>query len=293
MRTAAWVIQNVATATMAASNRSGIFLPGSKEVKVYINPSNPRSCHRYGDKWQIGDIIGVTIDVDREIIEYYRNGRSMGIAFDKIQRGPGITFFPAVSLGYTQGVQANFGNRPFMYPLPRFQPLMSRPILKLRRTNLLLDYLINLARIFSHYNAQSSTTNPMEGEVRVSTKKTVYCIFATLLIERLTNEIFDTYIIEDVLLSRIANMTTLSAERENPYSVLKGLLSLLWNFMEGDEIKFVLRKLVNALLCRFTHTVQGLDYERHRQTLSVLHSLCLHEQTRKYLLEGKFFKKHW
>lgn len=249
--------------------------------------------NRYGDKWQIGDIIGVTIDVDREVIEYYRNGRSMGVAFDKIQRGPGITFFPAISLGYTQGVQANFGNRPFVYPVAGFQPLMARPILKLRRANLIMDYLLNLAGIFSHYNAQASNKDDVAGEVRVSTKKTVYCIFATLLIERFTNEVFDPYIIEDVLLSRITHMTTLQAEKENPHSVLMGLLSLFWNFMEADEVKFVLRKLVNALLATYSHTVQGVDYEKHRQTLSTLHCICLHEQSRKYLLEGKLFKKHW
>jgi len=232
--------------------------------------------------------------VDREIIEYYRNGRSMGIAFDKIQRGPGITFFPAISLGYTQGVQANFGNRPFVYPVVGFQPIMARPILKLRRANLLLDYLINLAGIFSHYNAQSNNTKTDSStEMRVSTKKTVYCIFATMLIERFTNEVFDPYIIEDVLLTRISNMTTLASEKENPHSVLKGLLSLFWNFMEADEVKFVLRKVVNALLGTFTHTVQGLDYEKHRQALSIMHCICLHEQSRKYLLEGKLFKKHW
>lgn len=216
----------------------------------------------------------------------------MGVAFDKIQRGPGITFFPAISLGYTQGVQANFGNRPFVYPVPGFQPLMARPILKLRRANLIMDYLVNLAGIFSHYNAQADK-DEVPGEIRVSTKKTVYCIFATLLIERFTNEVFDPYIIEDVLLARITHMTTLQAEKENPHSVLKGLLSLLWNFMEADEVKFVLRKLVNALLATYTHTVQGVDYEKHRQTLNALHCICLHEQSRKYLLESKLFKKHW
>ncbi|TDG39653.1 hypothetical protein AWZ03_013926 [Drosophila navojoa] len=259
---------------------------GSKQQVWHI------STRKYGDKWQIGDIIGVTIDVDREIIEYYRNGRSMGVAFDKIQRGPGITFFPAISLGYTQGVQANFGNRPFVYPVPGFQPLMARPILKLRRANLIMDYLVNLAGIFSHYNAQADNKDEVPGEIRVSTKKTVYCIFATLLIERFTNEVFDPYIIEDVLLTRITHMTTLQAEKENPHSVLKGLLSLLWNFMEADEVKFVLRKLVNALLATYTHTVQGVDYEKHRQTLNALHCICLHEQSRKYLLESKLFKKH-
>ncbi|XP_017110333.1 E3 ubiquitin-protein ligase RNF123 [Drosophila elegans] len=259
---------------------------GSKQQIWHI------STKKYGDKWQIGDVIGVTIDVEKEVIEYYRNGRSMGVAFNKLEKGPGITFFAAISLGYTQGIGANFGNRPFMYPVAGFQPLMARPILKLRRANLLMNYLINLAGIFSKYNAQSATAPNNCTEARVSTKKTVYCIFATLLIEKFTNEIFDPYIIEDVLLNRIASLTTLGAEKESRHTVLQGLLSLFWNYMEGDEIKFVLRKLVNALLGTFTHTIQGLDYEKHRQALSMLHCLCLHEQTRKYLLEGKLFKKH-
>ncbi|XP_017143160.1 E3 ubiquitin-protein ligase RNF123 [Drosophila miranda] len=258
---------------------------GSKQQIWHI------STKKYGDKWQIGDIIGVTLDVDKELIEYYRNGRSMGVAFNKLEKGPGITFYAAISLGYTQGIQANFGNRPFVYPVPGFLPLMARPILKLRRANLLMNYITNLSGIFSKYNSQyKGSAN--QSEARVSTKKTVYCIFATLLIEKFTNEIFDPYIIEDVLLARISSMTSLTAEKENPHSVLQGMLSLFWNFMEGDEIKFVLRKMVNALLATYTHTIQGLDYEKHRQALGVLHCLCLHEQTRKFLLEGKLFKKH-
>lgn len=259
---------------------------GSKQQIWHI------STKKYGDKWQIGDVIGVTLDVEKEHIEYFRNGRSMGIAFNKLEKGPGITFFAAISLGYTQGIEANFGNRPFMYPIHGFQPLMARPILKLRRANLIMNYLLNLAAIFSKYNAQNADQSAGLTEARVSTKKTVYCIFATLLIEKFTNEIFDPYVIQDVLLHRISNMTNLAAEKENPNSVLQGLLSLFWNYMEGDEVKFVLRKLVNALLATFTHTIQGLDYEKHRQALGMLHCFCLHEQTRKYLLEGKLFKKH-
>ncbi|KAH8236558.1 hypothetical protein KR026_005614 [Drosophila bipectinata] len=259
---------------------------GSKQQIWHI------STKKYGDKWQIGDVIGVTLDVEKEHIEYFRNGRSMGIAFNKLEKGPGITFFAAISLGYTQGIEANFGNRPFMYPVQGFQPLMARPILKLRRANLIMNYLFNLAAIFSKYNAQNAGQSTDQTEARVSTKKTVYCIFATLLIEKFTNEIFDPYIIEDVLLKRISSMTNLAAEKDNSNSVLQGLLALFWNYMEGDEIKFVLRKLVNALLGTFTHTIQGLDYEKHRQALGMLHCLCLHEQTRKYLLEGKLFKKH-
>ncbi|EDW84144.1 uncharacterized protein Dwil_GK13978 [Drosophila willistoni] len=268
---------------------------GSKQQIWHI------STKKYGDKWQIGDIIGVTIDVDREVIEYFRNGRSMGVAFNKLEKGPGLTFYAAISLGYTQGVQANFGNRPFVYPVNGFQPLMARPILKLRRANLLMNYLINLANIFAKSNAQTNDQRTQErptvlsvstNEARVSTKKTVYCIFATMLIERFTNEIFDPYIIEDVLLTRMTYMTSLPTEKATPNSVFQSLLSLFWNFMEGDEIKFVLRKLVNALLATFTHTIQGLDYEKHRQALGMMHCLCLHQQTRKYLLEGKLFKKH-
>lgn len=78
----------------------------------------------------------------------------------------------------------------------------------------------------------------------------------------------------------------------HPESILGALLNIFWNYLELDEIKFLLKKLANALLSDFTHTNKGLDYEQQRHALQILICLCNHIRTRKTYLEYKFFKKH-
>ncbi|XP_017466845.1 PREDICTED: E3 ubiquitin-protein ligase RNF123 [Rhagoletis zephyria] len=264
---------------------------GSKQQIWHISTS------KYGDKWQIGDIIGISIDVDNESIEYFRNGNSMGVAFSKLERGPGISFFPAVSLGYNQGIQVNFGNMPFKYPVEGFLPIQAKPIVRLQKADLLLSYLANLATVLAH-NSTCKKKDHIEG--KISTKKTVYVVFATLLIEKLAQVLFDPYVIEDKLLPHIVNFCTIVKETDKepdifpgtPESTLGALLSLLWNYLENEEVKFIMRKLANALLSTYTHTHVGLDYEKQKSAINVFTCLCRHMQTRKTYLEYKFFKKH-
>ncbi|XP_011189510.2 E3 ubiquitin-protein ligase RNF123 [Zeugodacus cucurbitae] len=264
---------------------------GSKQQIWHISTS------KYGDKWQIGDIIGIVIDVEQEKIEYFRNGHTMGVAFTKLERGPGISFFPAVSLGYNQGVQVNFGNMPFKYPVEGFLPIQSKPIVRLQKADLLLGYLVNLSSVLAH-NPTCKKKDYVEG--KISTKKTVYVVFATLLIEKLTQVLFDPYVIEDKLLPRIVNLCTIVNATDKdpavvpgtPESTLGALLSLLWNYLENEEVKYVMRKLVNALLTSYTHTHTGLDYEKQTRAITILTYICTHTQTRKTYLEYKFFKKH-
>ena len=49
-------------------------------------------------------------------ILFYRNGISLGEAFDNVRVGPGYAYFPAVSLSFAEQVQANFGSLPLRYP---------------------------------------------------------------------------------------------------------------------------------------------------------------------------------
>uniref|UniRef100_W8AXB6 RING-type E3 ubiquitin transferase n=1 Tax=Ceratitis capitata TaxID=7213 RepID=W8AXB6_CERCA len=263
---------------------------GSKQQIWHIATS------KYGDKWQIGDIIGITIDIDDEKIEYLRNGKSMGIAFTKLERGPGISFFPAVSLGYNQGLQVNFGNTPFKYPAEGFMPLQAKPIVRLQKADILLGYLVNLSNVLAH-NPACKKKEHTDG--KISTKKTVYVVFATLLIEKLTQVLFDPYVIEDKLLPHIINLCSVTNETDQdsilpgtPESTLGALLSILWNYLENEEVKFLMRKLMNALLSTFTHTHIGLDYEKQKRVITILTCICNHTQTRKTYLEYKFFKKH-
>ena len=45
----------------------------------------------------------------------YRNGHFLGVAFDNVQYGPGLAYFPAASLSYGESCQMNFGASPFKY----------------------------------------------------------------------------------------------------------------------------------------------------------------------------------
>lgn len=46
----------------------------------------------YGDKWEQYDVISCCIDLDNCTVSFYRNGKFLGIAFDKIQTGSGRRF---------------------------------------------------------------------------------------------------------------------------------------------------------------------------------------------------------
>ena len=81
-------------------------------------------------------------------ITYYRNGRTMGVAFTKVRKGVG--YFPAIryisilqqsfasnftmflhliySLSYGERCSFNFGRRPFEYPIESYSPLQEPPL---------------------------------------------------------------------------------------------------------------------------------------------------------------------
>jgi hypothetical protein len=69
----------------------------------------------YGQLWDIGDVIGVGIDMEKREIEYFINGNSMGIAFTNIPVGENIAYFPSISFSAEERVSFNFGKSPLLY----------------------------------------------------------------------------------------------------------------------------------------------------------------------------------
>jgi len=65
--------------------------------------------------WNIGDVIGVAIDMDEKIIEYFRNGISLGKFFSDIPIGENRVYFPSILLGYKQKIFINFGQEQYFY----------------------------------------------------------------------------------------------------------------------------------------------------------------------------------
>ncbi|XP_068642328.1 E3 ubiquitin-protein ligase RKP isoform X2 [Aristolochia californica] len=82
----------------------------------------------YGQPWVIGDVIGCCINLDTDEILFYRNGVSLGVAFDKVRKmAPGFGYYPAISLSQGERCDINFGGRPFRYPIEGYCPLEPPP----------------------------------------------------------------------------------------------------------------------------------------------------------------------
>jgi hypothetical protein len=52
---------------------------GGNATKMTNNKNEP-----YGDVWNVGDVIGVRIDLNKQYIAYWRNDEFLGFAFTKI-----------------------------------------------------------------------------------------------------------------------------------------------------------------------------------------------------------------
>ncbi|KAM3961351.1 E3 ubiquitin-protein ligase RNF123 [Aphomia sociella] len=95
----------------------------------------------YGHAWLPGDVIGSCIDLDKGTMEFYRNGISLGVAFDKVTYGAGLAYFPSVSLAMQEHLYANFGHVPFVFPVDGYAPLQAAPTRECARSSLLFKSL--------------------------------------------------------------------------------------------------------------------------------------------------------
>eukprot|EP00262_Sarcandra_glabra_P006517 TRINITY_DN18852_c0_g1_i1.p1 TRINITY_DN18852_c0_g1~~TRINITY_DN18852_c0_g1_i1.p1 ORF type:complete len:1277 (+),score=188.71 TRINITY_DN18852_c0_g1_i1:281-4111(+) len=97
-----------------------------------------KEAEMYGQSWVVGDVIGCCVDLDIGKISFYRNGVSLGVAYDRVTKiGPGCGYYPAISLSQGERCSVNFGAHPFKYPVPGFSPLQAPPAINLHATYLL------------------------------------------------------------------------------------------------------------------------------------------------------------
>ena len=78
---------------------------------------------KYGVNWDIGDVIGVCINLHDRIIEFYHNGIHLGVAFENIPVGENIAYFPAASFSKSEKVVYNFGSTLMAYKYPGYEPI--------------------------------------------------------------------------------------------------------------------------------------------------------------------------
>ncbi|XP_049442135.1 E3 ubiquitin-protein ligase RNF123 [Epinephelus fuscoguttatus] len=240
----------------------------------------------YGKSWAAGDIVSCLIDLDEGTITFYLNGQSLGTAFTNIKMGPGVAYFPAISLSFKESVAFNFGSRPLRYPVDGYLPLQNPPTADLLKAHKLLGYMKNVL----------STTIDTQEERLVEKDYAVWRLHGEPTVLITLAHIFNhfaplmckVYLVEDVLMDFLLGILE-GGGSVDEHPLIQQLLDLFWLLMEDYEVNECLKQLMMSLLraYRFSPIIPDLGFQIHylRLTTAILH----HEKSRKYLLNNVLF----
>uniref|UniRef100_A0A3Q1I6T5 RING-type E3 ubiquitin transferase n=1 Tax=Anabas testudineus TaxID=64144 RepID=A0A3Q1I6T5_ANATE len=246
----------------------------------------------YGKSWAAGDIVSCLIDLDEGTITFCLNGQSLGTAFINIKMGPGVAYFPAISLSFKESVAFNFGSRPLRYPFQPtgdtrgYLPLQNPPTADLMKAHKLLGYIKNVLSTSIDTQEERLVDRDcavwrLHGEPTVLiTLAHVFNHFAPLMCK--------VYLVEDVLMNFLLGILE-GGGSVNEHPLIQQLLDLFWLLMEDHEVNECLKQLMMSLLraYRFSPIIPDLGFQIHylRLTTAILH----HEKSRKYLLNNITF----
>lgn len=240
--------------------------------------------YSYGESWLGGDVIGCAIDLDNGNVDFYRNGRNLGRAFENISMGPSFAYFPTVSLARTESLTGNFGLTPIHYPLQGYEPIQAIPKEKILRAALLLDWFSKIIELVNAEERKSNGQKTMLRDDGMSVGAYLLCL-ANCVLVHLGPLIAVPYIAESILVPFIRRL----AESERDLSSLFVCLDLLWAFVEKHEMKECLGTVVFSLLSTLRHVSHLHEYYDQCRSLILLTKICQHATTRQYLLLNVLF----
>uniref|UniRef100_A0A3Q2EBQ1 Ring finger protein 123 n=1 Tax=Cyprinodon variegatus TaxID=28743 RepID=A0A3Q2EBQ1_CYPVA len=227
----------------------------------------------YGKSWAAGDIVSCLIDLDEGTITFCLNGQSLGTAFNNIKTGPGVAYFPAISLSFKESVAFNFGSRPLRYPfMEGYLPLQDPPTADLLKAHRLLGYIKNVLSVTIDAQEEKllekdSAAWRLHGEPTILiTLAHIFNYFAPLMCK--------VYLVEDVLMNFLLGILE-GGGSVDEHPLIQQLLDLFWLLMEANEgcPKLILSSIIPLMI----HYL--------RLTTAILR----HEKSRKYLLNNLTF----
>ncbi|XP_024125498.1 E3 ubiquitin-protein ligase RNF123 [Oryzias melastigma] len=240
----------------------------------------------YGKSWAAGDIVSCLVDLDEGTITFCLNGQSLGTAFTNIKMGPGIAYFPAISLSFKESVAFNFGSRPLRYPVEGYLPLQDPPTADLTKAHKLLGFIKNV--LSTSFDTQEEkllekdcATWKLHGEPTVLvTLAHIFNHFAPLMCK--------VYLVEDVLMNFLLGILE-GGGSVDEHPLIQQLLDLFWLLMEDHEVNECLKQLMMSLLraYRFSPIIPDLGFQIHYLRLTT--AILRHEKSRKYLLNNVLF----
>uniref|UniRef100_A0A8P4KT18 E3 ubiquitin-protein ligase RNF123 n=1 Tax=Dicentrarchus labrax TaxID=13489 RepID=A0A8P4KT18_DICLA len=235
----------------------------------------------YGKSWAAGDIVSCLVDLDEGTITFCLNGQSLGTAFTNIKMGPGVAYFPAISLSFKESVAFNFGSRPLRYPLIPQENLQD-----LLKAHKLLGYMKNV--LSSSVSLQEDRLLEKDCSLwRLHGEPTVLITLAHIF-NQFAPLMCKVYLVEDVLMNFLLGILE-GGGSVDEHPLIQQLLDLFWLLMEDYEVNECLKQLMMSLLraYRFSPIIPDLGFQIHylRLTTAILH----HEKSRKYLLNNFTF----
>ncbi|XP_045825053.1 E3 ubiquitin-protein ligase RKP isoform X2 [Trifolium pratense] len=203
----------------------------------------------YGQSWVVGDVIGCCIDLERDEIVFYRNGISLGVAFQGVRKmGPGFGYHPAISLSQGERCELNFGARPFKYPIEGYHPLQTPPSKSYFVTRLLQCWS-RLLDMHSVERAEHSLAQKLRRAKRFVSLEEIFRPVSYAICEELFCILEDDvghaeYMVWGPLLSFMFEVFELHAPHD--YSSLDKVVEVLLQF-QGSHVLF--ENIINALSC--------------------------------------------
>uniref|UniRef100_A0A8C7FJB8 E3 ubiquitin-protein ligase RNF123 n=1 Tax=Oncorhynchus kisutch TaxID=8019 RepID=A0A8C7FJB8_ONCKI len=240
----------------------------------------------YGKSWAAGDIVSCLIDLDEGTITFCLNGQSLGTAFSNIKMGPGVAYFPAISLSFKESVAFNFGSRPLRYPVEGYLPLQNPPTADLLRAHKLLGYIKTVLSTTLDTQEEKvlekdSACWSLHGEpTTLVTLAHIFNYFAPLMCK--------VYLVEDVLMNFLLGILE-GGGSVDEHPLIQQLLDLFWLLMEDYEVNECLKQLMMSLLraYRFSPIIPDLGFQIHYLRLTT--AILRHEKSRKYLLSNVLY----
>ncbi|KAG2470536.1 RN123 ligase, partial [Polypterus senegalus] len=176
----------------------------------------------YGKSWAAGDIVSCLIDLDEGNISFYLNGQCLGTAFSNIKMGPGVAYFPAISLSFKESVAFNF--------VQEYHPMQDPPTVDLMKAQKLLGYFKNV--LSTQIDSQEGRI--VEKDIAVWQLQGEPTVLVTLahIFNHFAPLMCKVYLVEDVLMKYLLSILEGGGSVEE-HPLIQQILDMMWLLMEG------------------------------------------------------------
>ena len=179
----------------------------------------------YGKIWDVGDVLGICIDMDNNKIEFFLNGIPLGVAFDKVPKGPNIAFFPAISLSRGEACLFNFGQLPFKYEYKNYHHF-DTPISKINGIDVIIK---DLLKLWKH------NILPLILDNKISDYQNL--LLSSDIFDLISHYITDIYIFHEVILPFLADIIKNEKDEKKLQKIIDIFISSILNNFNEHEIQ--------------------------------------------------------